>query len=80
MIRHHGGRLIDWEPSSEQPILDSVSEMLAIESLLDLSSMVYCERYHFDEQVIIDRMVSEDSRTCQYNNDVLSPFCLDDES
>lgn len=80
MIRHLGGRRVDWEPSSAQPILDSVTELVAIEVLLDMTALCYCERYHFDGAAIISVCEPDDPITCQHSNYELPPNCLDDDA
>lgn len=73
-------RVIGWEASPAQPILDSAAELVAIEVLLDMTALSYCDRYHFDGSAIISQAEPDEPITCQHNDYVLLPNCLDDAS
>lgn len=79
-VRASAKRVLGWEPSDAQPILDEAAEIVAIEEMVDLASLCYCDVYHWDERPIISNVVGDHPITCLNTNDELPPSCLDDES
>ena len=64
-VRASAKRVLGWEPTDAQPILEEAAELVAIEEMVDLASLCYCDVYHWEERPIITNVVGDKPATCQ---------------